>query len=81
MEIRYVKLVETTEELDGIRVCEAYSADEDINKMKWDAYAEGRKDQLEELKPVPNKRIRILHAKYPDPIEFAREIERAYRGD
>jgi hypothetical protein len=26
--------------------------EDEINQMKWDAYAEGRNDQLEELAPI-----------------------------
>jgi len=38
-----------------------------------------RNDRLEARKPLPGAVIRNLYAKYPDPVEFCRAIEKEHQ--
>lgn len=48
---KFFKLVQVGEK-DGEPVMEAVDADEEVDKLQWKAYAEGRMDEKKEQKKV-----------------------------
>ena len=66
---------------DGKPAQEVIDASEEVEKLRWDAYAEGRKDEKQEhnRKPLRYSIIRDLYARNCDFIDFARAIEKKHK--